>query len=164
MPADRALSKEFTVMQRAFALHIAQGFDPKDAAIKAGYSIVSAREIAYDLLQSPAILVAVQISVAQQLASAAPAALKLLRDVVQDERCDKRLRVVCAKTILDRAGHIAPKAAAPGAAGDVPLNEMSMTDLRALADKLEGELADRAKDVSSARRAPNKAQAIEDII
>lgn len=164
MAFEMALTKEFTPSQQAFITEIAKGLDPEDAAIQSGYSPLSARVIAWDLLQQPQILAAVQIAVARQLAAAAPLALRVLKEFVADVTLDKRLRVVCAKTLLDRAGHIAPKAAAAGQAGDVPLNELSMADLRQLADKLEGEIAGRAKDVSSAKAAPRKPQAIEDII
>ena len=115
-------------------------------------------------MQQPAILATIQIAVARHLAVGAGAAVRVLQTFLVDETVDKRLRVVCAKTLLDRAGHIAPKAVAAGQGGEIPLNEMSMTDLRALADKLEGELATRAKPVSSANAAPDKPQAIDDII
>jgi hypothetical protein len=39
-----------------------------------------------------------------------------------------------------------------------------MPQLRELADKLEGEIAGRAKEVSSAKPAPSDTQAIDDII
>jgi hypothetical protein len=39
-----------------------------------------------------------------------------------------------------------------------------MGELRELADKLEGEISGRAKDVSSAKAAPTNAQALDDIM
>lgn len=161
---ELAAPQAMTISQEAFCSLVAAGVDKNEAAARAGYSTTSPGAEASRLMQQPKILAAIQIGVARELMNAAPMALKLLRDIAADEAVDKRLRVVCAKTILDRAGHIAPKASAPGSKGDVPLNEMSMTDLRALADKLEGELATRAKPVSSAEAAPAKAQTIEDIM
>jgi hypothetical protein len=106
----------------------------------------------------------VQIGIAHDLAIGAVKANRVLQDFVADEKLDKRLRYACAKTILDRAGHIAPKAVAQGSTAAKPLNEMSMSELRELADKLENELSGRAKDVSSAKAAPAKAQTIDDIM
>lgn len=164
VPSAPIVASRLTEQQQTFVQAVAFGRDKTDAALEAGYSEVNATQYANFLLRQPNILAAVQIAIARELANAAPMALKLLRDTASNTEADPRLRVVCAKTILDRAGHIAPKAAAPGAAGVLPLNEMSMDDLRALADNLEGELAGRAKEVSSATAAPRKAQTIEDII
>jgi hypothetical protein len=116
------------------------------------------------MVRQPAILAAVQIGIARDLAIGAAKSNRLLQAVVEDTSADLRLRVVCARDILNRAGHIAPKAVAAGSTAAKPLNEMSMTELRELADKLEDELSGRAKDVSSATAAPVKPQALEDII
>ena len=164
MSHEIVLAKKFTEQQSTFVREIIAGGDVKEAAIKAGYSQDFANSSAYALLQQPAILAAVQIGVAKSLALDSPVARKTLRDIMVDETVDKRLRVACAKDLLNRAGFIAPKAVAAGNAGETPLNEMSTTELRALADKLEGELAGRAKDVSSAKPAPHDTQAIDDII
>lgn len=164
MELGLVLRKEFTPQQRAFVDEIIGGSDIGEAAAKAGYGNENSGAIGSAMLQHPAILAAVQIGVAKQLALAAPVALKLLKRFVADETIDKRLRVVCAKTLLDRAGHIAPKAIAASSGAVVPLNEMTMTDLRALADKLEGEIAGRAKEVSSASKAAKQPQTIEDIM
>lgn len=161
---EMALSSELTLSQATFCDLVASGVDKDEAAERAGYGIGNPRAEASRLLQQPMILATIQIAVARQLSVGAGAAVKVLQDFLVDEKVDKRLRVVCAKTLLDRAGHIAPKAVAPGAAGAVPLNEMSMADLRALADKLEGELATRAKPVSSAKPAPSNAQTLDDIM
>lgn len=164
MSHEIAVTHKFTEQQRHFVQMIVLGADKTDAATRAGYSSDNAERIANEMLRTPHILAAVQIGVAKQLALAAPLALKLLRDIAADETCDKRLRVVCAKTLLDRAGHIAPKAIAAAPGGETPLNEMSMLELRALADKLSGEIAGRAKEVKSARAAPIKTQAFDDLI
>jgi hypothetical protein len=159
-----ALAKNFTPLQKAFiGAYLAHG-DKERAAIDAGYSADTANSIAYNLLRQPAIIAAVQIGIAHDLAIGAVKANRVLQDFVADEKLDKRLRYACAKTILDRAGHIAPKAVAQGSTAAKPLNEMSMSELRELADKLENELSGRAKDVSSAKAAPAKAQTIDDIM
>jgi hypothetical protein len=161
---EMELSRTLTTSQRAFVNEIAAGSDQSTAVIKSGYKSDSPATEAWRLLQQPHIVVAIQMAVARRLAIGSGLALRVLQDFAVDESVDKRLRVVCAKTLLDRAGHIAPKAAPGGAAGDVPLNELSMGDLRALADKLEGEIAGRAKEVSSAKLAPARPQTLDDIM
>ena len=164
MTHEIAPYRTLTSSQQVFVEHLAAGLDKNDAASQAGYATGNPHAEASRLLQQPQIIAAVQISVARRLAIGSGAALRVLQEFVADDKLDKRLRFACAKTLLDRAGHIAPKAVAAGQGGEIPLNEMSMTDLRALADKLEGELATRAKPVSSANAAPDKPQAIDDII
>jgi len=157
-------ARSFTDKQAAFVENIVAGLDKRKAVLAAGYSENSAESALFQLLRQPLIMAAIQVGIAKRLAMGAPLALNVMLDLVSDPSMHPKLRLDAAKTILDRAGHIAPKAVAANQAGDVPLNEMSMTDLRALADKLEGEIAGRAKAVSSARAAPAKPQAIEDIM
>ena len=54
---------------------------------------------------------------------------------------------IAAKTLLDRAGHIAPRAN-DNAGQDRPLNEMTRAELHALLARLESELASCAKPVA----------------
>lgn len=164
MSHEIVLSHKFTEQQFAFIKGMIAGRDKRTAGIEAGYSPENVSPIVWALLQQPAIVAAIQIGVARDLAIGAGVANRVLQEFVADATLDKKLRFACAKTILDRAGHVAPKAVAPGKAGETPLNEMSMTDLRQLADKLEQEIAGRAKDVSSAIKAPKDTQAIDDII
>jgi hypothetical protein len=73
--------------------------------------------------------------------------------------CGRGSAVDAAKTLLDRAGHIAPRAIVDKATHELSLHELSLGDLRQLAEKLEGEIAGRAKDISDA---PAETQAIEE--
>ena len=96
----------------------------------------------------------------RQLAMDAPKSFRVLREIRDDKTVSEKVRADCAKTLLDRAGHIAPKAA-PEKPGEQPLHEMSTDELRALAGRLEDEIADRAKDVSSAIAAPEALEALD---
>jgi hypothetical protein len=72
----------------------------------------------------------------------------------------EKTKLDAAKALLDRAGllPIAEKAAS----GAITLSEMPISDLRAMADTLEAELANRAKPVSlSAGMAGNGAETID---
>jgi phage terminase small subunit len=161
---DVVLNKDFTEKQKAFVEALVITGNQTQAAIAAGYAPDHAGKMASTMLRQPAILAAVQIGVARDLAKGAAMASRVLQDFAADKTLDPRLRVVCARDILNRAGHIAPKAVAASSTAAKPLNEMSMVELRELADKLEDELSGRAKDVSSAKPAPAKAQSIEDIM
>lgn len=161
---ERTLHTSYTESQKAFVERICDGYQRDEAVRLAGYETNNPESIAHALLQTPHIIAAVHIGIAKRLAVSAPVSLKLLQRCVEDERVDMRLRVACAKDLLNRAGFVAPKAAAPGRAGETPLNEMSMDALRTLADKLESEIAGRAKEVSSANAAPSDAQSVDDII
>lgn len=140
------------------------GVDPRQAAELAGYAKEGADLEAKRLLRHPAILAAVQIGIARRLATGAPMALSVLQEFAMNQAMHPKIRLDAAKTLLDRAGYISPKAVAASNGASVPLNEMSMADLRTLADKLEGEIAGRAKEVSSAKAAPTKAQTLDDIM
>ncbi|MEY9506919.1 phage terminase small subunit [Bradyrhizobium diazoefficiens] len=164
MALDVALTHEFTPKQHAFASFLIDGVEKRKAAELAGYAKESADLEANRLLRHPAILAAVQIGIAKRLAIGAPMALSVIQDFALDTSMHPKIRLDAAKTLLDRAGHIAPKAVAQGQNAAKPLNEMSMAELRELADKLEGEISGRAKEVSSAKAAPAQPQTIDDIM
>jgi hypothetical protein len=60
------------------------------------------------------------------------------------------IRLGAAKTLLDRAGYIAPKAKDESVDRAKALNEMTTEELRAAADRLDAEIANRAKHVIGA--------------
>lgn len=147
-------TKSLTEQQAAFVRHVADGVDITLAAELSGYEKSSCTSLSLRMMRQPNILANIQINIARNIALGAPAAVKLLRRFVTEETWDPRIRLHAAKTLVGLAGYVAPKASAAAVAGEKPLNELSMTELRALADKLEGELAGRAKEVSSAAVAP----------
>ena len=133
--------------QALFVEHVARGVPHKDAARLAGYDSPP-----HSALQSKAVRHAISLTISEILQTeGAPVALDLLIKTVRNDKENSRVRVDAAKTILDRAGHVArPKEADSGAQKD--LHEMSTDELRALVDKLEGELADRAEPVSATEK------------
>lgn len=137
--------KGLTDQQAKFVRHLLDGLPMGEAAIKAGYSDSSP---AYRLVRTPAVIAAIHAHLGAKLRTeAAPAAFNLLLRVIQDEKAPLKLRVDASKTILDRAGHIAPKAAEPDRAGDKPMSEMSAEELRAFVSRAQSELANRARPV-----------------
>lgn len=88
----------------------------------------------------------------------APAAYSLLKEAVtskDDAKWPPKLRLEAAKTLLDRAGFIAPKAPeAPG--GAKPLQQMDQGELAEQLRRVQAELSNRATVIVDA---PNKAGA-----
>lgn len=161
---EMILTKKFTDQQAKFIRYAADGMDLEQAAVASGYAPASALDAGGQLRRQPAIIAAIQIEVAKRLAFGSARSLRVLEEIRDDPTTDKRLRAAISKDLLTRAGHIGPKAVAAGAAGDTPLNEMTMDELRERAERLEGEIAARAKDVSSAKPAPKASQVVDDII
>jgi hypothetical protein len=143
------LTTNLTAREDEFVELMCEGLSPGDAASGAGYPARSY----IDLLQSPRITRRIEWRMRSVIRNdLAPKAIRLLGRLVDDEAAPARVRVQAARFILDRAGYVPPKAA------DVEVNDKSIAampadELSALVNKLEGELASRAKDVS----APNAA-------
>ena len=129
---------------------VSEGRPPEEAAKLAGYHPKSV----YRTLRLPAVAAAISETIQLDLASiGAPMAYRVAKSLLQDESVSARVRADISFKLLDRAGHIAPtrKEAAPQKA----LSEMSRDELAAFIernqneiDKIEGELAARATDVS----------------
>ena len=69
---------------------------------------------------------------------------------MQNETVSPKVRLDGAKILLERAGHVAPRPTLPADTGETPLHEMTTDELRALAGRLEDEIAGRAKVVPGA--------------
>jgi phage terminase small subunit len=128
---------------------VSEGRPPEEAAKLAGYHPKSV----YRTLRLPAVAAAISESIQLDLAAVgAPLAYRVAKSLLQDEQV-ARVRADLSMKILDRAGHIAPTRKESPA--QKALSEMSRDELasfidrnQAEIDKIEGELAARAKDVS----------------
>lgn len=129
---------------------VGEGKPPEEAAKLAGYHPKSA----YRTLRLPAVAAAISETIQLDLASVgAPLAYRVAKSLLQDESVSARVRADLAIKVLDRAGHIAPKRKETQT--QKALSEMSRDELAAFIrhneaqiDKIEGELASRATDVS----------------
>ena len=82
-----------------------------EAARRAMYSEKSARDIGQQLLAKPHVRAAIEEANRAQISgSLASKAVDVLRAIIDDESAPPKLRLDAAKTVLDRAGFIAPKA------------------------------------------------------
>lgn len=75
-----------------------------------------------------------------------------------------KLRADVGKTLMDRAGYVAPKAGDGASPGAKDPSEMTSDELRAFIDKAEATLADRAKPIDNAPNAPVDDSQIADLI
>jgi HPt (histidine-containing phosphotransfer) domain-containing protein len=129
---------------------VSEGRPPEEAAKLAGYHPKSV----YRTLRLPAVAAAISESIQLDLtAIGAPLAYRVAKSLLQDEQVSARVRADLSIKILDRAGHIAPTRKESPA--QKALSEMSRDELasfidrnQAEIDKIEGELAARATDVS----------------
>lgn len=139
--------RELTEQQAAFvAAYVANGGNATEAAKTASYSETSARQIGSALLDKPHVMEGVRREqhrvIGGELASKA---VGVLRQIVCDENAASKLRLDAAKTILDRAGLIAPKAEdrsnseKPG----TPWDKLTAGDLKVLLDRAQAAQAAR---------------------
>lgn len=154
MSKELAAKYKLTEMQATFVRHVSEGIEPNKAVTLAGYGTSNIYARSHDLLCAPHVLLAIHTEVRRKLVAGAPIALAVIERLVKDETTPPKIRLDAAKTLLDRAGHIAPRAIVDKATHELALHEMSLGDLRQLADKLEGEIAGRAKDIAGADAAP----------
>lgn len=159
LPAE--LANRLTDRQAVFIGAFAKGHNATESAKLAGYAFNSCNVEGSRLLALPHVLAAIAFETRRLLVSGAPAALRVIQEIAANAELNPKVRLDAAKTLLDRAGHVAPRASEPANAGDLPLHEMALADLRALAGHLEAEIAIRARDVSSASHAPNSGQAVD---
>ncbi|PPC88715.1 MAG: hypothetical protein CTY37_00220 [Methylotenera sp.] len=131
-----------TELQTKFIQHIVyDGVSGTEAARRAGYSAASARQYSSTLLATPHIQAAIRDEQYKYLnGSLASKAIKTLEAIMDDETAPAGARVDCAKTLLDRAGIIAPKSIAMSPFSDIPIHEMTTPQLEALIEKTEAYL------------------------
>lgn len=130
---------------------MAQGNDVATSARAAGYSDAAS---GYRLLKRPAVAAAMRWELERMLSvEAAPEAVALLRQVVTGKLgATPAVRVNAAKAVLGVAGFVAPKAPEAPVQEDRELTDLTPTELRALINDLEGELAAKARDVTADAR------------
>jgi hypothetical protein len=145
--------------RREFARRIVAGESPD----KAGKAVRYSPEEITAALDSPALAVAVRTAMAQKLATVTgPMAIKVLSDIASDKSVLPGIRRQAATDLADRSGYRPGKNnTLENRPETAPLSDMSTDRLLALVNKLEGELADRARPISDSpgrRSAPQPGQ------
>lgn len=122
-------TRGLTEQQARFVQNTVNGLSQTDAARQAGYAEPGVA--GYQLKRNPRIIAAIHAEQALVIGGdLANAALGVLRDILTGDHPAK-LKLDAAKTVLDRAGHIAPKAGDAPTGEDKPLAEMSVDELEA---------------------------------
>jgi phage terminase small subunit len=138
--------------QRAFVLaYVRNGGDAKAAALDAGYSQAHAQNAESYVTREPAILAAIQVEIARAIAASGAKAQKILDATLDkaDATGSDKIKADIALKLLGLAGHVAPRAHAPADQADKSLHEMTVEELKAQRDRLEGEIAGRAKAINA---------------
>lgn len=139
---------DLTDKQAAFVEFMVASGDASASAERAGYQSHPSKA-AFELLKSANVLVALQLAVHRALVADAPVARAVILEIATNTTCAARVRLDAAKTLLDRAGHVAPRPREDESTANTPLHEMSTAELRELATRLEGEIAGRARPISA---------------
>lgn len=159
MPEQFAVQSLSTEQHRKFVYSIIRGIPVETASTLAGFK----SGYGYYLLRSAQIQVAIREEMQRALQEDAIAARSFLRTILDgtafpEERRNSegalKLRADVGKTLMDRAGYVAPKAGDGASPGAKDPSEMTSDELRAFIDKAEATLADRAQPVDSAPDAP----------
>lgn len=127
--------KQLTAQQEAFVVaYVAGGGNATQAAREAGFSEKSARQIGGHLTRKQHVMAAIRMEQQRTLRGRlASKALRVLEAILDDSAAPHGARVDAAKTLLDRAGLIAPRTDADSESRyDKPLNQMSVAELEKL--------------------------------
>ena len=138
-------TRQLTDKQAEFVRFHCQGMNATQAAVASGYPEASAAQRGYELLHTPHVLAAIHTATRRRLVSDAPNSVRVLQ-FLRDNAESEKVRAEAARTLLDRAGLIAPRAAAPDGKANLTLHELSLDELRDLANKLQSEMASRPRD------------------
>lgn len=141
---------ELTAQERMFVDLIADQVSMHDAAEQCGYE----RRDAPFIMMRPAVLSAIEHVTRANIYNGACAAASHFARVQTGVEIGTSVKAEIGRTLLDRAGFIAPSARPAPRFADADLSELSADELRRLVDGLErargktiDALADRAKPV-----------------
>ncbi|SVE13456.1 uncharacterized protein METZ01_LOCUS466310 [marine metagenome] len=139
--------KEFTERQDQFVYNLVRlGNNPTQSARLAGYK--DPKQSAFNLVHSPKMIARIrQERHKVYQTDLAPIAVSTLKEVMQDTEAPSSARVAAARSCLELAGDLGKHSQANQKA-DKSLSDMSVEELAAIIDKLDGEKVRLAKDVT----------------
>jgi hypothetical protein len=145
VPQEIAPLAELNETHREFVRLVARGRPPTLAAKDCGF-----HEKTYlVLMRQHAVVWAIRVERQRLLATeGASLGYAVLMELAGDQSVNAGVRRQAAKDLLNLGGHVPPKAEnEQSSKSDKPMAEMSREELRALVDRLESELAERAQPV-----------------
>ena len=126
-----------------FVRYVIEGLRPKHALRRAGYKFSDT--ILERLQSTPRVQIAIKSALTLQFqTNDAPAARKVVRDLMDDVSNSNKIRLECAKLLLNRGGYAELKAVPVKEGIDKSPSEMTGAELQARIDKLQGEIGARA--------------------
>ena len=139
--------KDFTERQDQFVYNLVRlGNNPTQSARLAGYK--DPKQSAFNLVHSPKMIARIrQERHKVYQTDLAPIAVSTLKEVMQDTEAPSSARVAAARSCLELAGDRGKHSQANQKA-DKSLSDMSVEELAAIIDKLDGEKVRLAKDVT----------------
>lgn len=119
------------------------------SALAAGYAQSTADTISSRIMRTPAVLAAIHVEIGRRLVEDGALARRVIVDLVKDKDTPAKLRGELAVKLLDRAGHVTPRAKAIEDDGGRSLHELSLDELRDQRERLESEIAGRARQLNA---------------
>lgn len=137
------ITKTLTDQEKEFVRLVGSGNLPSLSAESAGFK--NGTDSASYLMRKPAVAAAIEHELRRVLsAEVAPEAFAFLRKILKDDKVKPETRVIAAKTLLDRAGYVAPKAPESAVQEHKDLGEMDTSELEQVVSELGKELDARA--------------------
>lgn len=130
-----------TEKQRRFVSFLLAGKTVKDSALSAGYSENDLDSACIRLMQNPNVIAVLRDLTQKSLVLCASSAVNVLTTLMNSESTHPRIRLECAKTVLDRAGVNAPKNIESGSIKG--LSEMTGEELSRAISRLHSEIGAR---------------------
>lgn len=155
-PSDLGL----TTKQDVFVRHFVEHGDRIAAVRAAGYR-GDENVVAWRQFHTPTVMAALRYHTALRLQEGAPAALKVVWELMMDRETPRGIRLDAAKTWLDRSGHGAVRSDEKDSGGNEPLNEMSIDELRRMVDDLERRRGDQAVQILASPAHADEIEAID---
>ena len=143
MALPKSIVPQLTEMQERFAEYMSDTGDAESSAQRAGYAQPAI--VGRQLAANPDVMIVVRYRTQLRIQGLVPHSLNFIADILRDKGAPKGVRLDAAKTILDRAGHIPPRAVIAQKSENVALNEMSVSELRRLLDEVERQRGDDAR-------------------
>lgn len=99
-------------------------------------------------MRTPAVLAAIHVEIGRRLIEDGALCRRVIMEIVKDADTPSKLRGELAIKMMDRAGHVAPRAKAIDDDAGKSLHELGLEDLRAQRDRLEAEIVGRARVIA----------------
>lgn len=149
--SNPSLSTYFNLSEKQAILlrEKAQGANNLAACLAAGYKTTNPDATVRSVLRSPQALAALHIEMQRLIQEDATVARRVLAEMLANPNTSDKIRSDIAVKMLDRAGHIPPRARQADGAGDKTLNEMTLDELKATQERLQNEILNRARTVNA---------------